>query len=128
MQTHPRRASRPTACGLVVALLALGCTSRMDVEVTRFPAADAIAATGPHCAPEHLEVEQARARGCLEIGEVSVTDTGYSWDCEKSRVLRDIDSAVCSLGGDAVAITPLAYSGCYQARGLVLACSSSAAD
>jgi len=110
-------------------VLALGCSSTMATQVIRYSAEELHELPTPACEVSLVESHLDVPEHCTAIGDVFVGDTGWSIDCGKDRVLRDIRAELCKLGADLASVRKLddGHSTCYQARAIAYRCSEQGA-
>jgi hypothetical protein len=117
---------------MLSALLPLGtvlaCSSRMDVQLIRYPNAEG-AAKPEFCVNEEVTVFEGSVlvpADCCAIGDVFIGDTIFSINCERERVLFEVRSAACRIGANAAAVrmVPDPLSNCYQVRAHLLSCAT----
>lgn len=116
-----------TACWLL-AVVAWGCSSKLEIQTIRRPDAPALV---PKYAGCRIEVHPEGYRfepGCREVGGVFVGDTAWSTDCGWDRVLDVVREEACAFGADAAQIVahhePSVFgSSCHQVRARFMVCS-----
>jgi hypothetical protein len=114
---------RRAALGLSIFLL--GCSSKMDIQLIRYPEAAGLADRGDDCEMRLVDATAPLEGECRDVGDVFVGDTGFSVSCDEERVMGEIRTAACRLGADTAVVRRLGgmSSTCYQARARLLSCS-----
>ncbi|MDX2167769.1 MAG: hypothetical protein SF182_11920 [Deltaproteobacteria bacterium] len=116
----------------LAALCTLGAcsTTKLEEQIIRYPEAAGVAALPKDCPVATLEQGQPLPSGCCAVGEVFVGDTGFSYDCQRDRVLKHMQTQACALGGNTLVTWPVqdSDSNCQQLRGRVLRCTTADAE
>ncbi len=115
---------RRIALGLSICLI--GCSSKMDIQLIRYPEAAGLADRGEGCDLRFLDAAALIEHPeCKDVGDVFVGNTGFSISCDEERVMGEIRLAACGLGADTAVVRRLrgTRSTCYEARARLLSCS-----
>lgn len=127
----PQAAPRPRLpMALLLMLLLAGCGSpTMAVQVIRYLDTP-LAANRSTCEVAALEQGQPLPEGCCELGDVFVGDTGWTDPCDRDRVLKEVRTQACKVGGDTVSLRPVPdkTSSCFQVRARILRCAPAVAE
>jgi hypothetical protein len=107
-----------------VALLAAvtGCTQALAIHFVTQPDSGVLTPRDEECdAPIVRPVDDvSRFR---EVGDVSLGDTGLTFNCGRARVLDELRRQACRFGADAAQIVrehPAGSCGCYRVRARLL--------
>ena len=118
---------------LVLALVAIGCSSEMAIQTVSRPNRPALAPRGPACTLPIYARDSSVDASCVEVGDVYVGDTGWSTDCGLERVRSLLREQACGFGADAAQIVshhePSFFgSSCHQVRARLLVCKPEEPD
>jgi len=121
------------AATLVLALVAIGCSSRMAIQTVSRPNPPPLVPRSPSCSLPVYAHDAPIDASCVEVGDVYVGDTGWSIDCGLERVRALVQEQACRFGADAAQIVshhePSFFgSTCHQMRARLLACKPEEPD
>ncbi|HSP99486.1 MAG TPA: hypothetical protein VL049_19870 [Candidatus Dormibacteraeota bacterium] len=120
---------RTALCRLALLLLA-GCGSpTLAVQIVRYVAGPPPGGGASGCDLATLDDGAALGSGCCELGDIFVGDRGSTYPCDRDRVVKEVVSQACTLGGDTVVLREVSdsSSSCFQVRARVLRCATASA-
>lgn len=117
---------------MVLAVLGVGCSTQMDIQVIGRPDAAPLASRDRSCDIRMYETTDTPPPTCQEVGDVYVGDSGYSVDCDYDQVRERAREQACLFGADAIQEIrhqyPNFHSTCHQVRARLLRCDPVAAE